>query len=98
MNGLSEKTISQLHRVFESYKEIDQVLIYGSRAKGDFRPGSDIDLTFRGSNLTHNLMLEIGNQIDDLILPYKVDLSLYATLSPDLKEHIQQVGQSFYQR
>ena len=70
------------------------MLIYGSRAKGDFRPNSDINLTFRGSNL----MLEIGNQIDDLLLPYKVDLSLYATLSPDLKEHIQQVGQSFYQR
>ena len=75
MNGLSEKTISQLHRVFESYKEIDQVLIYGSRAKGDVRPKSDINLTFRGSNL----MLEIGNQIDDLLLPYKVDLSLYPT-------------------
>ena len=98
MNGLSEKTISQLHRVFICCKEIDQVLIYGSRAKGDFRPGSDIDLTFRGSNLTHNLMLEIGNQIDDLLLPYKVDLSLYATLSPDIKDHIQRVGQSFYQR
>jgi hypothetical protein len=43
-------------------------------------------------------MLEIGNQIDDLLLPYKVDLSLYATLSPDIKDHIQRVGQSFYQR
>jgi len=98
LNELSEKTISQLHRVFECCKEIDQVLIYGSRAKGDFRPGSDIDLTLRGSNLTHNLMLEIGNQIDDLLLPYKVDLSLYPTLPPDVKDHIQQVGQSFYQR
>ncbi len=98
MNGLSEKTISQLHRVFICCKEIDQVLIYGSRAKGDFRPGSDIDLTLRGSNLTYNLMLEIGNQIDDLPLPYKVDLSLYPTLSPDVKDHIQRVGQNFYQR
>ena len=74
------------------------MLIYGSRAKGDFRLGSDIDLTFRGSNLTHNLMLEIGNQIDDLLLPYKVDLSLYPTHPPDVKDHIQPVGQSFCQR
>ena len=61
LNGLSEKDISQLHRVFACCKEIDQVLIYGSRAKGDFRPGSDLDLTLRGSNLTHNLMSEISN-------------------------------------
>jgi len=43
-------------------------------------------------------MLEIGNQIDDLLLPYKVDLSLYPTLSPDVKDHIQRAGQSFYQK
>ena len=61
LNGLSEKAISQLHRVFACRKEIDRVLIYGSRAKGDFRLGSDLDLTLRRSNLTHNLMLEISN-------------------------------------
>ena len=89
LNGLSEKAISQLHRVFACYKEIGQVLIYGSRAKDDFRSGSDIDLTLWGSNLTHNLMLEPSNQIDNLLLPYKVDLSLFALLSPDVKDHIQ---------
>ena len=56
------------------------------------------DQVLRGSNLTHNLMSEIGNQIDDLLLPYKVDLSLYPTLSPDVKDHIQRAGQSFYQK
>jgi len=42
--------------------------------------------------------LEIGNQIADLLFPYKVDLSLYATLSPRVRDHIQRAGQNFYQR
>ena len=64
----------------------------GLELKGDFQPSPDIDLTFRGSNLAHNLMLEISNQIDDLLSPYKVDLSLHASPSPGIKDHLWWVG------
>ena len=55
-----------------------------------------MDLTLLGSNLTHNLMLEISNQIDELLLPYKVDLSLYNSLPADIKAHIRWTGKDFY--
>ncbi|MCW0484384.1 nucleotidyltransferase domain-containing protein [Gaoshiqia sediminis] len=47
--GLSETTISLLCSVFENYPEIEEVIIYGSRAKGNYREGSDIDITLKGT-------------------------------------------------
>jgi predicted nucleotidyltransferase len=73
--------------------------IYGSRAKGSFRPGSDIDLSLFGEALTAQDLLQIDREIDALDLPYKVDLSLFAEIDdPALRAHITRVGQVLYQR
>jgi len=50
--GLSDKTITKIHQVFNQYPEIDKAILYGSRAKGAHRTGSDIDLTLAGKELT----------------------------------------------
>lgn len=87
-----------LHQCFAHYPLIEQVVIYGSRAKGDFRNGSDIDLTILGALDFHSLM-KLENEIDDLMLPYKIDISLQDHISnPELLEHIKQVGKVFYQK
>lgn len=96
--GLKETTIEKIQGVFAKYPEIEKAVLYGSRAKGNYRNGSDIDLTLIGDSLTYNQLLRIEMEIDDLLLPYKMDLSLYRQIeNPDLLEHIDRVGITFYQ-
>ncbi len=95
--GLSTLTIDKLNSVFSQHNSIDSVLIYGSRAKGNYRAGSDIDLTIMGSEIPFSEFMQIENLIDDLMLPYTVDLSQYKLLSnADLIAHIDRVGVKFY--
>jgi uncharacterized protein len=96
--GLKETTIEKIKGVLARYPEIEKAVLYGSRAKGNYRNGSDIDLTLVGDGLTHNQLLRIEMEIDDLLLPYKMDLSLYRQIeNPSLLEHIARVGITFYQ-
>ena len=74
--GLSNDIITRIHSVFRKYPEIENATLYGSRAKGDYKPYSDIDLTFEGKNLSLNLIHQIAVDLDDLLLPYFFDLSI----------------------
>ncbi|MBV1928425.1 MAG: nucleotidyltransferase domain-containing protein [Gammaproteobacteria bacterium] len=95
--GLDCTTINLIHLVFKKYREVSQVLIYGSRAKGGFRRGSDIDLVVLGEGLTESLLAAIRFDLDDLNTPYLFDISLFENLdSPSLQEHIARVGKVFY--
>jgi predicted nucleotidyltransferase len=97
--GLKQHTISAIQNVFARLPEIEQAVLYGSRAKGNYRPGSDIDLTLFGDALTYTQLDRIETEIDDLLLPYTVDISLHTQIdNADLLDHIQRVGQLFYQR
>ena len=71
-------------------------LIEGSVKK--IKNGSDIDLTLHGKDLTLKLLHKIENQLDELLLPYKIDLSIFNQISnPDLIEHILRVGITFFE-
>ncbi len=96
--GLKEATIEKLCGVFAQYPQVETAILYGSRAKGNHKNGSDIDLTLHGGpDLTLNILYKILEEIDDLLLPYTVDLSLFHTLrDPDFIDHIQRVGVPFY--
>jgi len=95
--GLKEQTINKIVKVFQSFPEIEQVILYGSRAKGTNKPGSDIDLTIKGKNLNLQLINKIDLELDDLLLPYTFDLSIYNQIdNSDLLEHIKRVGKEFY--
>lgn len=98
--GLSEATIGQICQVFERYPQISQAILYGSRAIGDYRNGSDIDLTLRGdSDLTRQMLAKIANELDGLYIPYTVDLSAYHELNdPNLSQQIEEVGLLFYEK
>lgn len=86
-----------INGVLARYPEIDRAILYGSRAKGTYRQGSDIDLTLIGPGLAYSQLQRIETEIDDLLLPYTVDLSLHHQLtSPDLLAHIERVGVVFY--
>lgn len=97
--GLEEKTIDKINSVFEKHPEIEEVIIYGSRAKGNFRNGSDIDLTLKGENIPSNVLSRINSEIDDLLTPYLFDISIFNELhSPDLEDHIIRIGIVFYKK
>lgn len=95
--GLLLSDIEKINGVFKRYPEIETAIIYGSRAIGTHRNGSDIDLTLKG-DISTQLLFAIENALDNLMLPYKIDLSVIDTISnPDLVEHIHRVGKVFYQ-
>jgi uncharacterized protein len=97
--GLSKTTLDKLNSVFKQHSNVDLVLIYGSRAKGNYRPSSDIDLTIKGNDLKFAELMQIEDQIDDLFLPYTVDLSQYDQLTnAGLIAHIDRVGVVIYNR
>ena len=98
--GLSSQVITQICRVFSQYPEIEQVVIYGSRAMGCYREGSDIDLSLiasDGKTIDLDTVFKIDEKLDELMLPYSFDLSVVAEIdNPSLIDHIQRVGQVFY--
>ncbi|HEX8403016.1 MAG TPA: nucleotidyltransferase domain-containing protein [Duganella sp.] len=97
--GLKPDVIGDMARVFAAYPEVEQVILYGSRAMGNFKIGSDIDLCMVGPNLTLPLLLQIDTDLDDLLLPYKIDLSIRDHIdNPELAAHIQRAGVSLYRR
>jgi len=96
--GLSPKTIHALEGVFKQFDAIDKVVLYGSRALSTHKPGSDIDLALFGSEITPDLIASIAILIDDLLLPYTLDLTAYALIDNDaLREHIDRVGIELFQ-
>jgi len=85
--------------VLSGFPEVDNAVLYGSRAKGNFKQGSDIDLTLYGSALSLKTLLKIESDLDELLLPYKIDLSLFEHIAdPDVIDHIRRVGVVFYEK
>jgi predicted nucleotidyltransferase len=97
MFGLKQEHIELINACFAQYPAITEVTIYGSRAKGNYRPGSDIDLTIISERLSQTELIHLENKLDDLLLPYKIDLSLKTEISnKDLLQQIDNTGKVFY--
>ncbi|QOR73825.1 nucleotidyltransferase domain-containing protein [Cruoricaptor ignavus] len=97
--GLKDTTLEVLYSEFEKIPEIEKVVIYGSRAMGNYREGSDIDITLFGENVTNNTASALWGRFDDSSLPYLFDISVFHLLQSDsLKDHIERRGQVLYER
>lgn len=95
--GLDDQVIEKIQGVFRAFPAISSVYIYGSRAKGNYREGSGIDLCIKNSSLSQQELNRVSSVLDDLNLPYTFDLSVYESLSnPDFVSHIDRVGVEFY--
>ena len=94
--GLSQKDIRQILSVFKKNPHVKEVIIFGSRAMGNYKKGSDVDLAIKGKlnpgELSHlKSVLE-----EDLPIPYVFDLVEYREIeSPELKDHIDTYGKIF---
>ena len=97
--GLSDPTCATIRQILGQYPQIEKAVLYGSRAKGNYKTGSDIDLTLLGAALDLPLLLSVAGALDDSDIPYTVDISLFEQIeNPALREHIQRLGQVFYVR
>ncbi len=97
--GLPASTLSCIRRILAANPHVEKAILYGSRAKGNYKPGSDIDLTLLGAELGYPDLAGIAAQLEESPIPYLVDLSLFAHIdNPNLTEHIARVGVVFYQR
>jgi len=99
-HGLPEAVCEKIRSVLSRYPQVEQAILYGSRAKGNYRNGSDIDLALRGgADLTLNVIYRILDDFDDLLLPYTIHLSIFDHISdPDVLAHIRRVGVVFYEK
>ncbi|NJL59210.1 MAG: nucleotidyltransferase domain-containing protein [Desulfobacteraceae bacterium] len=96
--GLREEVIEQVRGVFSKYPQIEQAVLYGSRAKGNYRNGSDIDLTLKGRDLNLSIISQINLDLDDLLLPYTFDISASSSHRQSRSyRHIERVGLVFYE-
>jgi uncharacterized protein len=97
--GLHEKFIADIASVFQQYPQVNEVILYGSRAKGNFKNGSDIDLTLKGKDISLSILNGISNKLDDLNSPYTFDISIFDHIeNPDLLSHIERIGMVFYSK
>jgi uncharacterized protein len=98
-HGLPDTAIHAIRQIFRIHLQVDRAILYGSRAKGTFRNGSDIDITLTGEDLALATLLQIFHELDDLSLPYTIDLSIHRHITdPGLLDHIRRVGIAFYDR
>jgi type I restriction enzyme S subunit len=97
--GLKDIELQKLSEVFASKERIERVVLYGSRAKGNYKPFSDVDITLIGQELTHTDLNRTSLAIDDLLLPYQFDISIFRALkNENLIAHIHRVGITIYER
>lgn len=97
--GLPEILIDKIINILQNHSEVEEAIMYGSRAKGNYREGSDIDLTLTGEAITDEVRNQIFWEIDEINSPYTLDLSVYHKItSKELKNHIDRVGKELYQR
>lgn len=98
--GISDRSWTLLQETFRNQPQVKEAIIFGSRAKGNFRRGSDIDLAIKGEECTKELALELQAYMNEVLpIPYKIDVIDYHSLDHhDLREHIDRVGKLFYSR
>ena len=96
-NGLTARDIKTIQSIFNKYPEVILVHLFGSRAKGNYKPASDIDLAIMNEGVSLETMSKIKGEFEESSLPYLIDLVDYYSLKhPEIKEHIDRVGIVIY--
>ena len=98
--GLYKTDIEEIVAVLKSVPEVDEAIVFGSRAKGNFRNGSDLDIAIKGKDISFSAISHLSYVLnEDTLMPYKFDILDYNTISnTDLKEHINRIGKTLYKK
>ena len=94
LQGLRDSDIVHITDAISQFDEISEVLLFGSRAKGNYKIGSDVDLAIEGDRVTPTMVLELSDCLnEEKPLPYFFDVIQYETIDElRLVEHIDRVG------
>lgn len=94
--GLDEHTLEEICRILERYPQVTEAVLYGSRAKGNYKPFSDIDLTLKG-DVSLDTLLEVMREFEESSMPYLFDVSVFNNLTnEELIDHIARCGKKIY--
>jgi len=96
--GLTEQNITKITNLFANNSNVEEAILFGSRAKGNYKEGSDIDVCLKGENLSLQDIISLQIAYDDTYLLYKLDLVIYNKITePNLINHIDRIGVRLYQ-
>ncbi len=92
-HGLPPATVSRIVATLERFPAVERAVLFGSRAKGTHKPGSDIDLALYGDALDWREVGRLADALDDLLLPHRFSLIRHdPALDPEVAAHIARVG------
>lgn len=98
MFGLKERDLEEIKSILRGFPVVEEAFIFGSRAKGNFRRGSDVDIAIKGQEVTfHEISTIAGILNEDTLMPYRFDVLGYSDLkNSELLNHIDRIGQLLY--
>jgi len=98
MFGLLQSDIESIVSILQNENAIEEAIIFGSRAKGNFRNGSDVDIALKGNSVNHSTVVHVSYLLnEETIMPYRFDVVDYQTIhNKNLVEHIDRVGKVLY--
>ena len=98
--GLQDEDLEYIITAIARFPEIRQAVIFGSRAKGNYKPGSDVDIAVIGENVSLHAIASLHSLLEEEgPLPYLFDIVDYThTDHGELKEHIDRQGKIIFER
>ena len=98
--GIYDKSFTLIRESLAEFPEIEKAVIFGSRAMGNYKKGSDIDIVICGENVNHNTISRLHGKLnEELPVPYFVDIINYNSITlKELKEHIENSGKIIYEK
>lgn len=98
--GLKERDVKNIFYAIKRFSEIETVFVFGSRAIGNYKKGSDVDIAIKGANITNNIVIKLSTILnEELALPYYFDVINYKTIeNVNLKKHIDNIGKILYRK
>ncbi len=98
--GLKQSDLEEMDRIFSMFDDVEKVVLFGSRTKGTYKPGSDIDIALKGRDVKQKTVSRLAMLLnEESLLPYFFDVVNYTELkNKDFIEHIDRVGVVIYSR
>lgn len=98
--GLRQQDLDEIVRILQTFQVVEEAVIFGSRAKGNFKDGSDIDIAVKGKAIDQRVVASLSFRLnEESLMPYFFDIVHFEEISEKaLREHISRVGQCIYSR
>ncbi len=96
---MSSEEVSEIQTILRGFPQVEKAMIFGSRSKGNFQKGSDVDIALWGEQID-TVLWKIHDQLEEeTLMPYFFDVLDFASITnPELREHIERAGQIIYQK